>query len=157
LLKQAVAIVLFCAFLPAQTAGPERKVESNVITSERDPAVRIRVPNSAQYVGADRWVLYGMADCELHAFVYADAQKSVQRLYWVQFEGYLPTRPELKYTYDSPRHANIGGMDFYVDTWLRTKDADATGFRCRAHRSSNSHAGLPHAGGNDVRASRASP
>jgi len=67
------------------------------------------VPNSAQYVGADRWVLYGMADCELHAFVDADPQKNVQRLYWVQFEGYLPTRPELKHNYDSPRHANIGG------------------------------------------------
>src|SRR5207237_10808278 len=55
-----------------------------------------------------------MADCELHAFVDADPQKNVQRLYWVQFEGYLPTRPELKHNYDSPRHANIGGMDFYL-------------------------------------------
>ncbi len=53
-----------------------------------------------------------------------DAQKNVQRLYWVQFEGYLPTRPELKHKYDSPRHADIGGMDFYVDTWVRTKDAE---------------------------------
>ena len=124
MLKQVVAIGLFCAFLPAQTTGPERKVESNVITSERDPEVRIHLPNSAQYVGADRWVLYGMADCELHAFVDADPQKNVQRLYWVQFEGYLPTRPELKHKYDSPRHANIGSMDFYVDTWVRTKDAE---------------------------------
>ena len=42
----------------------------------------------------------------------------------MQFEGYLPTRPELKHTYDSPKHANLGGMDFYVDTWVRTKDAE---------------------------------
>ena len=82
------------------------------------------MPNSAQYVGADRWVLYGMADCELHAFVDADPQKNVQRLYWVQFEGYLPTRPELKHKYDSPRHVDIGGMDFYVDTWVRAKNAE---------------------------------
>ena len=61
---------------------------------------------------------------ELHAFVDADSQKSVQRLYWVQFEGYLPTRPELEHTYDSPRHANLGGLDFYVDTWVRLKDAE---------------------------------
>ena len=104
--------------------SPEREVEGNVITSERDPHVRIHLPNSAQYVGAHRWVLYGMADCELHAFVGVDPQKNVQRLYWVQFEGYLPTRPELKHKYDSPRHANIGGMDFYVDTWVRAKDAE---------------------------------
>ena len=82
------------------------------------------MPNSAQYVGADRWVLYGMADCELHAFVDADPQKNVQRLYWVQFEGYLPTRAELKHKYDSPRHVDIGGMDFYVDTWVRAKNAE---------------------------------
>lgn len=99
-------------------------MESNLITSERDPAVRVHLPYSAKYVGADRWVLYGMADCELHAFVDVDPQKNVQRLYWVQFEKYLPTRPELKHTYDSPRRANLGGMDFYVDTWVRTKEAE---------------------------------
>jgi len=99
-----------------------------VITSEREPKVRIQLPESARYVGADRSVLYGIADCELHAFVEphpkkADEQKNVHRLYWVQFEGYLPTKPELHHTYDSPRHANIGGMDFYVDTWVRPNDA----------------------------------
>lgn len=57
LVKQVLAIVLCCAFLRAQIAGPERKVEGNVITSERDPAVRVHVPKSAEYVGADRWVL----------------------------------------------------------------------------------------------------
>lgn len=124
MLKQIAVVVLFCVFLPAQASRPERKVEGNVITSERDPRVRIHLPNSAQYLGADRWVLYDMADCELHTFVDADPQKNVQRLYWVQFEGYLPTKPELKHTYDSPRHANLGGMDFYVDTWVRARNAE---------------------------------
>jgi len=76
-----------------------------------------------QYVGADRWVLYDMADCELHAFVEADKQRNVERLYWVQFEGYIPSKPDLHHTYDSPRHATIGGLDFYVDTWARPKTA----------------------------------
>jgi hypothetical protein len=99
-------------------------VEGHVITSARDPRVRIQLPKSAQYVGADRWVLYDIADCELHVFVDADSNMNVQRLYWVQFEGYLSTKPELKHTYDSPRHTNLGGMDFYVDTWVRRKDAE---------------------------------
>ena len=72
-------------------------------------------------VGADRWVLYGIADCELHAFVKDDEQKNVEELYWVQFEGYIPARPDLHHKYDSPRHATIGGLDFYVDTWPRSK------------------------------------
>lgn len=120
--REIGAIVLCCAFLPVQTARPERRVEGNVVTSERDPKVKIRLPKSAQYVGADRFVLYDIADCELHAFVDADEHKNVRRLYWVQFEGYLPTRPELLHTYDSPRHASLGGMDFFVDTWVRAKD-----------------------------------
>ncbi len=99
-------------------------MEGRVITSARDPRVRVRLPKSARYVGADRWVLYDIADCELHLFVDADSKMNVQRLYWVQFEGYLPTRPELKHTYDSPRHTNLGSMDFYVDTWVRRKDAE---------------------------------
>jgi len=109
------------AFLSGQAMRPERTVEGSAITSQRDPAVRIVLPATARYAGADRFVLFGMADCELHALVEADSQKNVQKLYWVQFEGYLPTRPELHHTYDSPRHADIGGWDFYVDTWVRSK------------------------------------
>ena len=103
---------------------PERTVRGNVITSERDPKVRVQLPEPAQYVGADRWVLYDIADCELHAFVDADAKKNVQRLYWVQFEGYVPSKPELHHTYDSSRHATIGGWDFYVDSWVRAKSEE---------------------------------
>jgi hypothetical protein len=106
----------------SNSKAQERKVQDNIITSERDPKVRIHLPKSVQYVGADRWVLYDMADCELHAFVDADQQKNVNRLYWVQFEGYLPTRPKLKHQYDSPRHTTIDGLDFYVDTWVESND-----------------------------------
>jgi hypothetical protein len=164
LLRQIIALVfsfLFSAALTAQSAPPERKVAGNVIVSERDPVVRIELPKDAQYVGADRWALYGIADCELHAWVEAadadaqtgvqqtDAQpkdgrsknvrpknvlpKSVRRLYWVQFEGYLASRPDLHHTYDSPKHATIGGMDFFVDSWVRGKDAKTEAGSDREH------------------------
>jgi hypothetical protein len=136
-----MALLLLCGvMLMAQTTRPERNVVDNVVTSERDPAVRIEVPKAAQYVGADRWVLYGIADCELHAFVEADAQKNVARLYWVQFEGYLPSRPDLHHTYDSPKHATLGGMDFYVDTWVRMKDATTESGSDREHIEALVHA-----------------
>jgi hypothetical protein len=134
MLRPTVVMLSFlCATLIAQTALPERKVTGNVVTSEHDPAVRIELPKAVQYVGADRWVLYDIADCELHAFVEADAQKKVQRLYWVQFEGYLASRPDLHHTYDSPKHATIGGLDFYVDTWVRAKDAPSESGSDREH------------------------
>jgi hypothetical protein len=118
--KRLLIIVSLAGSLFAGTTVPERKIDNNAIISERDPKLRIEFPATVQYVGADRWILYEIADCELHAFVEADEQKSVQRLYWIQFEGYIPSRPELHHKYDSPRHATIGGLDFYVDTWTRS-------------------------------------
>lgn len=41
----------------AQTPKPTRTVQANALTSERDPSVRIELPKSVQYVGAERWVL----------------------------------------------------------------------------------------------------
>lgn len=122
-LWQIVALMLSCGLLAVSADRPERRVEGNTILSERNPKLRIQLPKPAQYVGADRWELYNVADCEVQVFVEADAQKNVQRLYWVQFEGYLPTKPDAKYGYDSPQHSQIGGLDFYVDTWVRSNDA----------------------------------
>jgi len=118
ILTRVTLLLVFSTSLVGQTRTPERKVEGSVITSARDPRVRIDLPQSAQYAGADRWILYEIADCELHVFVEADAQKRIQQLYWLQFESYVPGRPELHHTYDSPRHTRLGGMDFYVDTWV---------------------------------------
>jgi len=113
-----IVLLLLPFSVPAQTA-PDRQVSGTAISSAHDPRVQIHLPESAKYVGAARFVLYGIADCELHAFVEADPQHRVQHLYWIQFEGYLPSKPDLAHTYDSPRHAIIGGLDFFVDTWPR--------------------------------------
>jgi len=138
--RRIIALLLFSACFAVATDPPERRVENNVIISERDPKVRIELPKSVQYVGADRWVLYDMADCELHAFVEADKQQKVQRLYWVQFEGYLPTKPKLKHQYDSPRHTTIGGWDFYVDTWTATNEDKVTAGSDTEHIAALIHA-----------------
>ena len=104
---------------PARTVAappPTRSVQANTLTSERDPSVRIELPKQVRYVGADRWILYGVADCELHVFVEADERKHVKRLYWIQFEGYLPTRPELRYNPSPSETLTIAGMDFFIRT-----------------------------------------
>lgn len=92
------------------------------MTSDGEPRVQIKVPQTAHYVGSDRWVLFGIANCTLFVFVQADPRKQVKRLYWVQFEGYLPSMPKLQHEYRSTRHATLAGMDFYVDTWLDRRD-----------------------------------
>jgi hypothetical protein len=118
--KSIVLAVALSSTLAAQTLAPDRTVQGSRIISTHDPHVEIQLPPSATYVGADHWPLYDIADCELHAFVDVSPDKNVRNLYWVQFEGYLPTKPDSHYTYDSPRHIQIGGLDFFVDTWVRT-------------------------------------
>ena len=122
LFRNLAAFLLLPAALLGQTSAPDRTVQGNSITSTHDPAVRITVAKAAHYAGTERFVLYDVADCEIEVFVEADAAKNVTRLYWIQFEGYLPSKLDLHHTYDSPRHANFGGWDFYVDTWVRERD-----------------------------------
>lgn len=119
---QPVALTIsLLALAPAQGDTPQRTVNGHTLVSSHDPKVEIGLPAAAAYVGADTWLLKAYADdIELHAFVTADAHGQIQRLYWVQFEAYLPSRPELKHSYDSKRHVEIGGLDFLVDTWVES-------------------------------------
>jgi hypothetical protein len=133
MLKPVALFLILLSYAIAQIPKPERTVSGSTITSAHDPAVQITLPTDAKYAGADRWDLYGVADCELHAFVETNAARNVKALYWVQFEGYLPSRPNATYGYDSSRHASIGGHDFFVDTWVRANDAETTPGSDREH------------------------
>jgi hypothetical protein len=132
-MKLIVGLTLLSGLLFAQAEKPEPRVQGNAVTSERLPKRKITLPKTVKYAGADRWILYGHSDCELHAFVEADANQQVRNLYWIQFEGYLPSYPEMHHTYDSPRHAVIGGLDFYVDTWVRPDGAPTESGSDREH------------------------
>jgi hypothetical protein len=108
------AALLCCPLLAADYPAPERQVQANVVISQRDPKIRIQLPSSVQYVGADRWPLYDIADCELHLFVEATREKRIERLYWIQFEQYLPSRPELHHTYPFTKTDTLNGLLFDV-------------------------------------------
>jgi hypothetical protein len=108
------SLAVFCGFIGAETLVPERKVHSNRVVSTRDPKIRIDLPASARYVGADRWNLFGVADCEVHVFVQADEKKNVQSVYWIQFEAYLPEKPNQRYDYNDDRKMVIDGLEFYL-------------------------------------------
>lgn len=122
-MKTAVVRIAAAVSLFLLTAAiPQRTADANVVTSSADPSVRIEVPRSARYVGTDAWILYGIANCR--QFVYADfgAEDTVKRLYWIQFEAYLPSLPKLHHQYTSKRHVTLGGLNFYVDTWIEAND-----------------------------------
>ena len=97
----------------AVPSTPAASVAGNVVTHPGEK-LRIRVPATAAYAGAERFNLYGVADAEVHVFVEADAAKKMQRLYWVQFESYLPTNDH-RYNYaDGNTRFDLWG----TPTWL---------------------------------------
>jgi hypothetical protein len=102
----------------ALAQAPERVVSGHTLRSDRDPAVLLELRGPVQYVGADRWVLYGVADAEVHVFVEADSAKRVTRLYWIQFEGYLPSVNSQYNGYTSPTRAQLGNLEFIVDGFV---------------------------------------
>lgn len=87
MLKRVIVALLLTGSIAPQTSNTpgssQRKVEGNTIISTSDPAAAIELLNSPVYVGSDRWILYGFDNCELYAFVQADARKNVSRLYWI--------------------------------------------------------------------------
>ena len=56
------------------------------------------------------------SDVSAHYFVFEDGR--IKRLYWVQFEGYLPSNTHT-YDYKSPKTVNIGRLDFFADALAR--------------------------------------
>lgn len=113
-MKRTILIVLGL-LLPslafAQARGPERSVDGNRVISKADPAATVVVPATATYIGAERWDLYDIADCELHLYVEADEHKRVQRLYWIQFEAYLPSNSHT-YDYSGDAPVTFSGLPF---------------------------------------------
>ncbi len=107
-----VAVVAFAA--PTEAPRPERVVDGTTVISARHPRMNVSVPAAAHYVGAERWNLYDVADCEIHVFVEANRRRVVQRFYWVQFEGYLPHLPYNHYDYAKDALRRIQGLDFHV-------------------------------------------
>jgi len=100
------------------TAAPARKVKGRVLTSAAMPAVRIEFGKGFKYAGGHSFILYDVARAEQHFFVDADKQGRVRRMYWVQFEGYLPTNSHA-YKYKVTKTVNVGGLDFVADAYPR--------------------------------------
>ena len=93
---------------------PAARVEAQTVAHPGE-GVTVRVPPSATYVGGERFTLYGVADCEIHVFIEADADRRMKRLWWIQFESYLPSKPELGYDYaDGNRRMMLDGTPIWV-------------------------------------------
>jgi hypothetical protein len=129
-------IVLFGLGIAATAQQPSRTVKGQVLTSTEMPAVWLEFDKAFKYAGGHDFILYNVARAEQHFFVDADKQGRIKRLYWVQFEGYLPDNTHT-YKYNVTKSVNIGGFDFIADAYARNIKAnpgraDSDGSRARA-------------------------
>jgi hypothetical protein len=127
-----------------QTAPPPaRTVKGEVLTSTAMPALGLEFGKEFKYVGNQDFILYNVARAEQHFFVDADKQGRIKRLYWVQFEGYLPDNTHT-YGYKANKIVNLGGLDFIADAGARNLKAnpgrpDSDSARARAFLESKGY------------------
>src|SRR5688572_7099758 len=99
-----------------------RVAKGNTLISDSLPKLKLKFGKDFKYAGGQTFILYEVARAEQHFYVDADKDGRISRLYWVQFEGYLPENTH-KYDYSgSQRKVIIDGLEFYADAWRRRHD-----------------------------------
>ena len=117
------ALFIFVGCTNAQTAPHVeltnlRTAKGDTLSSLPLPKIKLKFDKAFKYVGGHTFILYDVARAEQHFFVDADKNKNVSRMYWIQFEGYLPSNTHA-YDYQSPKAVNIGGLNFFADAYAR--------------------------------------
>lgn len=106
-------------FLNYQTTVTGHTLQSNDF-----PKGSITFDSSIVHIGSETFILYEVARCEINLFGELDGQGGYKRLYWIQYEGYLPNKllsfprrisggPTYDYTED-PYRLLMGGRQFYT-------------------------------------------
>jgi len=98
---------------------PQVKVEGSTLISTWYPEGTIMVDAGLNYVGGEAFILYDVARCEIHLYAEADERGRVLRLYWFQFEGYLPSASPGSYDYSGDPHRTVIGGHMYYDSVRR--------------------------------------
>ena len=97
-------------------SGLKRTVVGNTLFSPSDPSVEMAFDEQFEYIGGQKFILYGTADVEQHFFVELYPDGKLRSIFWIQFEAFLPDN---HYTYNyssSPLRMQIGDFDFFTDT-----------------------------------------
>ena len=106
----ANVLAVFVSLLTA-TSLPAHRPAGQVLPAAVGPIKELRFAKEFRYVAGQRFVLKKVADAEQHFFVVANKSGVVSRLYWIQFERFLPGVGE-GYDYSTDAEVTIGGVPF---------------------------------------------
>ena len=117
-MKRSILFAVAFSFLLALSAVGQqqqtRQVKDQILTSTSLPPIRIKFDDAFKHVGTQQFVLYDRAQVEQHFFVDADNERRIKRMYWVQFEGYLPA-VNAKYDYPANETVRLAGQTYIVN------------------------------------------
>jgi hypothetical protein len=128
-MKLFAVFFILAAAVTAQTVNTDlknlRTADGLSLSSPELPKFKLKFKKPFKYVGGHTFILYEVARAEQHFYVDADKNGNVSRLYWVQYENYLPSNTHT-YDYSESKQVKIGGLDFAADSAPRKYDpADA--------------------------------
>ena len=132
-----IATFLSCSAPTKEDYAPflefQAEMVDSILVSSAFPKGEISFDENIKYIGSETFILYEVARCEIHLFVELDTLGGYERIFWIQYEGYLPSnllsfpaslKPGgLKYDYsDEPHKENISGKEFYLRTGIFSID-----------------------------------
>jgi hypothetical protein len=130
-MQMRIVLLTLLLFLPllgcfAQTTSSKlentRVAKGNTLVSDSTPKLKLKFGKDFKYAGGQTFILYDVARAEQHFYVDAHKDGRISRLYWVQFEEYLPDNTH-KYNYaGSQKTVTIDGLEFFADAWRRKHD-----------------------------------
>lgn len=149
MILMTVCSVVACNWFTASTKNAQetgkltRTVKGGELVSNEQPAAQLNFDKTFKYAGGQSFVLYEVANAEQHFFVDADREGRIKRLYWIQFEGYLPDNTHT-YRYQSDQTVAIGGLRFIADSFARNTKAspsrsDSDGSRAQSFLQSKGY------------------
>jgi hypothetical protein len=102
------------------------RVAGRVLSASVGAIRELRFAKEFRYAGGQRSILKKVADAEQHFFVAADKDGTVRRLYWIQFENFLPGIGE-GYDYSADAAVTVDGVSFRRNTrrWEAGPDPDS--------------------------------
>lgn len=123
------ATLLAAAVLLSPIAeAAQATLEGNVLKSRDFPVGSIAVDHAFSYVGTTEFVLYGVANAEIHVFAELDGKRA-KRLYWIQFESYLPDNRHVYNYSKDPLNVTLGGHKFHERASFATLETPPANMR----------------------------
>src|SRR3954471_8120387 len=109
--RLSLAGCLLTLLLASATAGaPVRSVHKNVLSSNKDPQIKIKVDRRFRYLGSFHFDIGNVAAGDRFVWVDAGRDKRVKRILSVQLEGYLPGKGP--YHYKPHNVTRLGENDY---------------------------------------------